>query len=64
MGASNSFLQKIDIYLSFPEENEFVIGIKRKLLELNYNICDSSIVKKKFGNNGYFRNIGSHGNFN
>lgn len=46
MGASNSFLQKIDIYLSFPEENEFVIGIKRKLLELNYNICDSSIVKK------------------
>ena len=50
MGASNSFLQKIDIYLSFPEENEFVIGLKRKLLDLNYNLCDTSIVKKSFEN--------------
>ena len=46
MGASNSFMKKLDIYLSFPEENEFVIGLKRKLLDLNYSICDTSIVKK------------------
>jgi len=45
MGAYSSFL-KFDIYLSFPEENEFVIGLKRKLLDLNYNICDTSIMKK------------------
>jgi len=48
MGNSSSFINniKFDIYLSFPEENEFVIGLKRKLLELNYNFCDSSVVKK------------------
>ena len=34
------------IDLSFPEENEFVIGLKRKLWDLNYSICDTSIVKK------------------
>jgi hypothetical protein len=39
-------MKKLDIYLSFPEENEFVIGLKRKLLDLNYSICDTSIVKK------------------
>jgi hypothetical protein len=46
MGASNSFMIKLVFYLSFPEENEFVIGLKRKLLDLNYSICDTSIVKK------------------
>ena len=33
-----------DIYLSFPEENDIVIDLKKKLIDLNYNICDSSIV--------------------
>lgn len=35
-----------DIYLSFPEENDIVMDLKRKFIDLNYNCCDSSIVKK------------------
>lgn len=35
-----------DIYLSFPEENDIVLDLKKKLIDLNYNICDSSVVTK------------------
>ena len=34
----------MDIYLSFPEENDIIIDLKTKLRYLNYTICDSYIV--------------------
>ena len=39
-------VSSFDIYLSFPEENDNIMDLKRKLIDLNYNICDSSIVTK------------------
>jgi len=40
--SSNNYT--FDIYLSFPEENDIIMDLKIKLINLKYNICDSNIV--------------------
>ena len=48
MGSYSSLLNNysLDIYLSFSEENEIISDLKTKLINLNYNICDSYLIKK------------------
>lgn len=48
MGAASSININFDIYISYPENNEFIQTMEKDLRNLNYEVIDSSIITKSF----------------